>query len=140
MRTQIGSFKGLNKHENPEQQPNNVATSNAETQADESVVEYSKWELPIGAKARLGKGGAHVIQFSPDGTLLAVGGSIGVWIYDAKTGKELTMFPGRCQSLAFSPDGRFLANGGGRFGNLWHIRWNGTPTVGSPDWSESVIH
>ncbi len=35
--------------------------------------------LPEGALARLGKGGISVIKFSPDGTRLAVGTSIGVW-------------------------------------------------------------
>ena len=93
-----------------------LAAAVAEAQADEIAEDWTKWELPKAAKARLGKGGINVMQFSPDGTLLAVGGSIGVWLYDVKTGKEVSMFPGRCQSLSFSPDGRFLANGGGRFG------------------------
>ena len=35
-----------------------------------------------------------------------------------KTGKEISLFPGRCQSVSFSPDGCFLANGGGRFGTI----------------------
>lgn len=78
---------------------------------------YSKWELPKAAKMRLGKGGINAMQFSPDGTQLAVGNDIGIWLYDVKTGKEIALFPGICESLAFSPDGRFLANGG--FGKLW---------------------
>ena len=115
VRTQLGSAKALDMQKNPEQHPNNAPTAVAEAQGDEVVEDYTKWELPVGAKARLGKGGINVMQFSPDGTRLAVGSSIGVWLYDTKTGKELTMFPGRCQSLTFSPDGRFLANGGGKF-------------------------
>ncbi len=122
VRTRIGSVDALDKHDNPEQQPNDAAAAIAEAQADEITEDSTKWHLPIAAKARLGKGGINVMQFSPDGTLLAVGSSIGVWLYDVKTGKELSMFPGKCQSLAFSPDGRFLANGGGRFGGGGRFR------------------
>ncbi|MYB02583.1 WD40 repeat domain-containing protein [Candidatus Poribacteria bacterium] len=78
--------------------------------------DYTQWELPKAAKMRLGKGGINDIQFSPDGTQLAVGNDLGIWLYDLKTGKEISLFPGLCESLAFSPDGRFLANGG--FGKL----------------------
>ena len=118
---QIKSVNAQNENNNPEKQPD-VAAVIAETQTGEVAEDYTKWELPKAAKARLGKGGINVMQFSPDGTLLAVGSNIGVWLYDAKTGKELTMFPGMCQSLAFSPDGRFLANGGGRYGSGGRFR------------------
>ncbi len=87
----------------------------AEAQTGQTLKDYSQWTLPKEAKARLGKGGISVLQFSPDGTQLAVGGDIGVWLYDVKTGKEISLFPGVCQSLALSPDGRFLASGGGKF-------------------------
>ena len=121
---EIKSVNAQNENNNPEKQ-SDVAAVIAETQTNEIAEDYTKWELPKLAKARLGKGGINVMQFSPDGALLAVGSNIGVWLYDVKTGKELTMFPGKCQSLAFSPDGRFLANGGGRFsGNelqLWEV-------------------
>ena len=113
LRTQIGSANALNKQNNPDLQPNDAPAAIAEAQADEIAEDWTKWELPKAAKARLGKGGINTMQFSPDGTLLAVGGRIGVWLYDAKTGKEISLFPGACQSLAFSPDGRFFANGGG---------------------------
>ncbi len=113
VQTQIERTNAQNKINNPEQQPNDASTAIAEAQADKIAEDYTKWELPEKAKARLGKGGINAMQFSPDGTLLAVGSSIGVWLYDAKTGKEISMFPGACQSLAFSPNGRFLANGGG---------------------------
>ena len=116
IQSQIRSVNPQNENNNPEQQLD-VAVVIAETQTDEIAEDYTKWELPKAAKARLGKGGINAMQFSPDGTLLAVGSNIGVWLYDVKTGKEITMFPGMCQSLAFSPDGRFLANGGGRYGS-----------------------
>ena len=87
----------------------------AEAQKDEATENYTKWQLPKAAKARFGKGGINAIQFSPDGTQIAVGSSIGLWIYDLKTGKAVDMLPGRYQSIAFSPDGRFIASGGGKF-------------------------
>ena len=119
VRAQIGRVNVLDKRNNLEQQPNNAAALSAEAQAEETVEDnkpvedWTKWELPKAAKARLGKGDINAMQFSPDGTQLAVGSSIGVWLYDAKTGKEISLFPGACQSLAFSLDGRFIANGGG---------------------------
>ena len=96
----------------------------AGAQTDEIVDTYPQWELPKNAKARLGKGSIHAIQFSPDGTQLAVGTAIGVWLYDVKTGEEISLFAGICESIAFSPDGRFLVNGGGDyFSNLGGSRW-----------------
>ena len=79
--------------------------------------DYTQWGLPQGAKARLGKGMLiGNIAYSPDGTQLAVCTTIGIWIYDVNTGKELKLFNkysnewGRC--IAYSPDGKTLACGG----------------------------
>ena len=92
--------------------------------AAETVDTYPQWELPEAAKARLGKGDINAIQFSPDGTLLAVGTDMGVWLYDAKTGEEISLFAGVCESIAFSPDGRFLVNSGGDYSSgLGGSRW-----------------
>ena len=71
--------------------------------------------LPEGAIARFGKGGINVMQFSPDGTHLAVGTTIGVWLYDVQNGKGMALPPGDVRyfnSLAFSTDGKILASGG----------------------------
>ncbi|MDE0638758.1 MAG: hypothetical protein OXI43_23195 [Candidatus Poribacteria bacterium] len=82
--------------------------------------------LPEGAIARLGKGGINIMQFSPDGTHIAVGTDVGVWLYDVPDGKETALFTGHTghvNALAFSPDGKILASGG--FSNpiiqLWDI-------------------
>ena len=115
-RTQIETANA-GKDKNSEQQFNDSQTPTDEAQMEEFMKNHSKWELPRAAKMRLGKGGINDMRFSPDGTQLAVGNDIGIWLYDAKTGKEIALFPGICESLAFSPDGRFLANGG--FGKLW---------------------
>ena len=52
---------------------------------------YTQWGLPPGALARLGKGAITDIQYSPDGTRLAVATYIGVWLYDAHTCTKLTL-------------------------------------------------
>ena len=82
--------------------------------------------LPEGAIARLGKGGINIMRFSPDGTHLAVGTDVGVWLYDVPDGKETALFTGhtgQVNALAFSPDGKTLASGG--FSNpviqLWDL-------------------
>ena len=75
--------------------------------------DYMQWHLPEGAKARLGKGSISEITYSPDGNYLAVGGSIGIWIYDARSLKALDLFTGHTESvtsIAFSPDSRTLAS------------------------------
>ena len=76
---------------------------------------HTQWSLPEGAKARLGKGGAHALTCSPDGALFAVASHLGIWIYDIQTSEELALLTGhtgRVNRVAFSPDGRTLASGG----------------------------
>lgn len=71
--------------------------------------------LPGGAIARLGKGGINLMRFSPDGTRLAVGTDVGVWLYDVPNGKETTLFTehtAQVNALAFSKDGKMLASSG----------------------------
>jgi WD40 repeat protein len=63
--------------------------------------------------ARLGKGGVAQVTFSPDGRLLAVASSIGVYLYAAADLREVRFLPTDAPvwSVAFSPDGRALASG-----------------------------
>ena len=103
--------------------------------------------LPEGAIARLGKGRVTVMQFSSDGAHLAVGTSVGVWLYDVKTGNAKALFPAQPRHadnkqyksarlkewnpktvayvniLAFSPDNRILAVGESDNGviQLWDV-------------------
>ena len=112
VRTQLGNVNTPSKSDTANQQPNNVSASVADAQSEETDTDSSQWQLPKEAKARFGKGGINAIQFSPDGTQLAVGSNIGIWLYDVETGEEKSLFKGACRFLAFSPDGRFLANGG----------------------------
>ena len=87
--------------------------------------DYSQWELPDGAKRRLGKGYiTGNMVFSPDSTRLAVASTIGIWIYDGKTGEELnllTKHTGLIRSIAFSPDNKTLVGSSGSEFYLWDV-------------------
>ncbi len=69
------------------------------------------------------------IDYSPDGSMIAVSGFHEILLHKADGGAILSRFVGvseRIQSLAFSPDGKFLAASGGspgRFGEIqiWDI-------------------
>lgn len=90
--------------------------------------DYMKWELPENAILRLGKGSIYDIKHSPSGDLIAVASSIGVWLYDADSGKEIKLLrkhiyevhpPINDDSLAFSPNGKMLASYGPDGIHLW---------------------
>ena len=118
----------------------------AEAQKDQATENYTKWQLPKAAKARFGKGGINAIQFSPDGTQIAVGSSIGIWIYNLNTGKEVDMLPGMSQAIVFSPDGRFIASSGGmltpRGGGLqlWETATNQKSELIDSPFPAAVLH
>lgn len=85
--------------------------------------DYTRWGLPEGARARLGKGRIFEIAYSPDGTRLAVASAAGIWLYNPHTGAEIALLAGHTagvSSVAFSPDGLTLASGcGGHTIRLW---------------------
>ena len=85
--------------------------------------DYWRWHVPDGVIARLGKGWILDIAYSADGTQLAVGSSIGVWVYNALTGDEidfLTEHTSEVRSVAFNPDGSTLVSGSqGSTIHLW---------------------
>ena len=64
------------------------------------------------------------MQLSADGTRLAVASSIGVWLYDARTGSETALIIGHTETVmhvAFSPGGKILASSArDNIIRLWH--------------------
>ena len=72
----------------------------------------SKWHLPDGTIARLGKGNINKIQYSPDGKILAAATDIGIWLYETDTYKEIALLGAHTESIKtidFSADGSILA-------------------------------
>ncbi len=65
-----------------------------------------KWDLPDGAKLRIGKGIVRSLAYSPDGSRLIVQCYNGIWTYDAQTGVELGFISTYGKDLlSVSPDG-----------------------------------
>ena len=84
--------------------------------------DYMKWGLPEHAILRLGKGQIYDLKHSPNGNLIAVATSIGVWIYDAHSGKEIRLLQKHgyeVHSVAFSPNSKMLASSGSDGIHLW---------------------
>jgi len=84
---------------------------------------YTQWDLPDGAKARLGKGSVGGLKFSADGNRLMVANAVGIWVYDAYSGVALDLITRNLSdSLALSPDGSTVAGWGPDDKVcLWHI-------------------
>lgn len=89
--------------------------------------------------ARLGKGPISDVAYSPDGDLLAVATSIGVFIHDAHSFKEVNFFKSdeRVRGIAFSPDGSCLAMTTPDDVHLFQVS-DGSPvcSMREPDWHE----
>ncbi len=63
---------------------------------------------------RVNASGINDIQYSPDGTRLAIARSVGVWLYDMNSDKAptlLTTDATGADNVSFSPDGQLLAGG-----------------------------
>ena len=84
------------------------------SQLNSFAEDTTRWRLPEGATARLGKGSIIQIAYSLDGKHLAAAGSAGIWIYDMTTYREvalLTEYTGPISSISFSPDGKTIVSG-----------------------------
>ncbi|MCY4552086.1 MAG: WD40 repeat domain-containing protein [Candidatus Poribacteria bacterium] len=74
---------------------------------------FAQSPIPEGAIEWFGKGRIYDMQYSPDGTRLAVATSLGIWIYDATTYQPLHFLKKHeylVERIVFSPDGDLLAS------------------------------
>ena len=74
--------------------------------------DVTTWALPEGAIARLGRGREPDIVFSPDEQYLAIGNSLGLWMYDFETLSPRALWEterGMVGCVAFSPNGKWIA-------------------------------
>ncbi len=79
------------------------------------IQDYNRWNLPEGAKVRLGKGSiTGNIAYSPDGIRLVVPSSIGIWIYNADTLEEVDLITEHKDfdslTIGFTSSGSMLAS------------------------------
>ena len=87
--------------------------------------ENSQWQLPISENAILRTNGINDVQYSPDGTHLAVASAIGIWLYNLNSDEEpvlLTTDRVNVYNVSFSPDGKMLAGGHGEeLVQIWDV-------------------
>lgn len=74
--------------------------------------DVTTWALPEGAIARLGRGREPDIKFSPDGKYIAIGTSLGLWLYDLLTLSPVALWEterGMVFNIAISPNSKWIA-------------------------------
>ena len=76
--------------------------------------DVTTWALPEGAVARLGQGEVATIAFSPDEYYLAVGTTVGLWLYEAETMAPVALWDTErgVFGATFSPNGKWIATCG----------------------------
>ena len=90
--------------------------------SDSFIPKTPQWNLPEGAKARIGKGRILDVAYVPNGAQFVVASSTDIWFYDAKTLEVQAVLPGHTGfefSMSFSPDRKTLATAGGKTIRLW---------------------
>src|SRR5437868_281166 len=80
-------------------------------------------QLHLTQLALMGRGYVNGIAWSPNGRLLAVATSIGIWLYNtANFSQEPRLFEGYSEAIWFSPDSKRIAsNGLDRYLTIWTI-------------------
>ncbi|MCG9127378.1 hypothetical protein JT359_07215, partial [Candidatus Poribacteria bacterium] len=82
-------------------------------QVSGDIGDYTRWNLPEGAKRKIGKGRITDIQLSPDSTSVAIADNGGIWLYDVNSGDEIARLTEHTRKteeavtrVLFSPDGK----------------------------------
>ena len=90
---------------------------------DSLAREYTRLTLPPGTRNRIGEAVlTGEIAYSPNGAWLAAPSSIGIWLYNARTGRlKAHVDTGFARSVAFAPDSRTLAGESGGKIRLWKV-------------------
>jgi sulfatase modifying factor 1 len=107
-----------------------VAVYKAHSQEQDSTkISLSSYQgLPENAIVRFGKGCVNPdnkgVAFSPDGKMLAVATSIGIYLYDTEKFEEAFFFPTNewMNSVIFSSDSCLLASYSDKKVNLWDVK------------------
>jgi WD40 repeat protein len=86
-----------------------------------SVQSQAEIEVPPQI-AQLGRGTATSLDWHPNGDLLAVGGSLGVWLYNDKL-EDVAHFPeaGAVDGVVWSPNGKQLATSDDDSVTVWDV-------------------
>lgn len=96
--------------------------------------DYTRWDLPEGAKLRIGKGNINNLQFTSDNERLIVDSDIGIWIYDAISGIELDFIgENRQESYRFNPGMILDPN------NMVYYSWDSNNTMHLRDITDGNI-
>ena len=85
----------------------------AHSSVEADIDDVTTWALPEGAVARLGRGREPSMAFSPDGKHLAIGNSLGLWLYDLATLSPIALWEtarGMVGQVAFSPNEKWIAS------------------------------
>ena len=109
--------------------------------------EYTQWKLPEGAIARFGKGRFPEIQYSPDGTRLAV--AVARSVFGSMIQRRIERLPYspairiEFVSVAFSPDGKPRLPAGSGDGMVRSVRYghrgeHKVTFAADPGWFNSV--
>lgn len=96
---------------------------------------YTQMNLPDGAKARLGIGEIKHLLYSPDGKVLAVVSTNGIWLYNTETYHEIKLLPmplnnsiyslgDELTKITFSVDGQTLVGETGQSSLHPILIWN----------------